>query len=203
LRFNRPAKEDIIIKEKPRQTVNNSTISTNNNTKADTKDVSIAPKPIIKDTIVPIKKLPAIVPLEEVEKPIIEEKSTKETNLEKPILTLENFIKEVKNDSLYAYHIVQPGQTLYALARNYGTKVDSIKTWNLLTEPSVKVGQKLIVSKASGGLDKNFYWVEVKENNTLATIALENNCTEADIIYWNNKKDKKVFLGELLKIKKQ
>lgn len=42
-------------------------------------------------------------------------------------------------------HIVQQGETLYAISRMYGVKVDEISTWNNLSSNSIKPCTKLVV----------------------------------------------------------
>lgn len=46
-------------------------------------------------------------------------------------------------------HTVTKGETIYGLCKKYGVTLAEIKQWNKLTDLSVKVGQKLIVSKAN------------------------------------------------------
>jgi LysM repeat protein len=46
-------------------------------------------------------------------------------------------------------HTVQPGETLYAIARRYGLGVDDLKKANRLTDNHLKVGQKLLIPTAS------------------------------------------------------
>lgn len=45
-------------------------------------------------------------------------------------------------------HVVQPGDTLYAISRKHGVSVDQIRMWNSIDESNLlKVGQKLIIKK--------------------------------------------------------
>jgi LysM repeat protein len=46
-------------------------------------------------------------------------------------------------------HTVTKGETVYALCKKYGITLAEMKQWNKLTDLNVKVGQKLIVSKAN------------------------------------------------------
>lgn len=43
------------------------------------------------------------------------------------------------------YHIVEPKETLYSVARTFGVTVQQLKEWNKLTDLGLKIGQKLIV----------------------------------------------------------
>ncbi|HSI75528.1 MAG TPA: LysM peptidoglycan-binding domain-containing protein [Lunatimonas sp.] len=45
-------------------------------------------------------------------------------------------------------HVVQPGDTLYAISRKHGVSVDQIRSWNNIDESNLlKVGQTLIIKK--------------------------------------------------------
>ncbi len=46
-------------------------------------------------------------------------------------------------------HTVTKGETIYGLCKKYGVTLAEIKQWNKLSDLNVKVGQKLIVSKAN------------------------------------------------------
>lgn len=45
------------------------------------------------------------------------------------------------------FHIVEPGQTLYAISKLYNTKIEDIQKWNQLKDFNLKVGSKLIVAE--------------------------------------------------------
>jgi peptidoglycan endopeptidase LytF len=47
-------------------------------------------------------------------------------------------------------HTVQPGDTLFAIARRYNVSIDSIRMWNSLRSDSLSVGQQLRVAPPSG-----------------------------------------------------
>lgn len=59
-----------------------------------------------------------------------------------------NNTNELTQSYDYQYHILQSGETIYALSRQYGTAVDSIRKWNNICD-NIKTGQNLIVSKNS------------------------------------------------------
>lgn len=45
-------------------------------------------------------------------------------------------------------HVVQPGDTLYAISRKHGVSVDQIRMWNSIDESNLlKVGQRLVIKK--------------------------------------------------------
>lgn len=46
-------------------------------------------------------------------------------------------------------HTVAPGETLFAISRKYGVKVDEIVAWNNLTSEALAVGQELKIGKGA------------------------------------------------------
>ncbi|TVL90375.1 peptidoglycan-binding protein [Streptomyces sp. SAJ15] len=50
------------------------------------------------------------------------------------------------------YYTVKTGDTLWGIAQQYGTTVEQLQAWNNIPNPNViKVGQRLLVRKASTG----------------------------------------------------
>lgn len=45
-------------------------------------------------------------------------------------------------------HTVTKGETVYSVAKKYGITASDIKQWNSLSDLNIKIGQKLVVSKA-------------------------------------------------------
>lgn len=105
-------------------------------------------------------------------------------------------------------HVVQPGETLYGIARSYGLKVMDLVEWNGLSlEAGIKPGQVIRLAghgdtpseSQSISTGEGFYH-EVKTSDTLYSIARKYNVTIKDIMDWNEKKDFTLSVGEKLKI---
>jgi LysM repeat protein len=67
------------------------------------------------------------------------------------------------------YHVVEKGQTLFAIAKQYNTPVYNIKQWNKLNSNDVKIGTKLIVGfnqEQEVGKDEVVYTKETIKSNT-------------------------------------
>lgn len=60
-----------------------------------------------------------------------------------PVVKPEGEVTSSRKDPIY--HDVQPGETLFAIAQKYDTKVDSVKKWNNLSSNSLTKGATLIV----------------------------------------------------------
>ncbi len=70
---------------------------------------------------------------------------------DKPVVVPVTPATPVKEDVVFLKsHEVQPGETLFSIARQYQTTVEEIRGWNNLTEnTSLRVGQKLVVGEES------------------------------------------------------
>ncbi len=97
-------------------------------------------------------------------------------------------------------YIVQPGDTLWSIANNYGVEVDTIKRLNNLTSNNLRVGQQLILSEKF--IEPNFpseiatYIVRI--GDTLWSIAQKNNITVDEIKRANNLIDNTLSIGQKL-----
>lgn len=105
------------------------------------------------------------------------------------------------SDSTYSYHLVAMQQTLYALSRYYGVKVDTLKNWNNLGNEGIKFDQKLIVNKIKKSLPNQYLLYAVKVNDDVNSIATNLGIMPENILLWNDKKNNTVLIGEMLKIK--
>jgi len=204
LRFSRPAREAIIIAEKPQPAI----VEVPKLPKAKpiiVKDTAKRKEPTITVSSVNINTLPAVVeptiPIPS-EKPVSNysgiDTATKQDSLVKaPVFRVDFPLP----DSSFSYHLVNQGQTLYSLSRYYGIKLDTLKAWNNIGVEGIKFNQKLIVSKTGNGLKSNFKLISIKSGQDLTSIAKELGTKPEKIQIWNDKKNASVFLGEILKVK--
>ena len=82
-------------------------------------------------------------------------------------------------------YIVQPGDTLYSVAKRTGYSMKDIMAWNTLSSPHLPVGQKLIF--ASSSLAKNSSSChKVMQGETLFSIAKSYGYQVKEIARWNN-----------------
>lgn len=76
------------------------------------------------------------------------------------------------------YHVVEKGQTMYAISKMYGVKVEDIQKWNNLTDFNVKVGSLLLVAdpslKASPKTNTEIKAIKDAPENTLTPKKTEN-----------------------------
>ncbi|MCR9252010.1 MAG: LysM peptidoglycan-binding domain-containing protein [bacterium] len=112
-------------------------------------------------------------------------------------------------------HIVQQGESLYAISRKYGVSVEDLLKWNGLTmDDAINIDQtlKILTSESNpsketkdkkpksseANSDDKFHIVT--PGDTLYSIARKYNITVEDLIKWNNKSDPKINIGERLKV---
>lgn len=104
-------------------------------------------------------------------------------------------------------HMVKQGETLYAIARQYNVTVTDLVEWNSLDLTSgIKPNQVLTLKPVSKeeiqpqSSQPQFIVHEVRESDTLYSVARQYNVTIKDIMAWNKKEDFKIARGEKLKI---
>jgi membrane-bound lytic murein transglycosylase D len=109
--------------------------------------------------------------------------------------------------------VVEPGMTLYAIAKKCGVSVDSLLAWNNMMTGDLKVGQTLktarepskitsaapiqVVNKPTEATN----WYEVKTGDTLYRIAREHGISIDELLKWNDKTEAKLSIGEKLKVR--
>lgn len=124
----------------------------------------------------------------------------------------------VKQDSILytkpqnGLHQVKPGETLYAISKNYGVNVTDLLSWNQLDiNAGLKPGQYLkvvpppVISTSESTSTENktartFIVYEVKPSDTLYSVAREYNVTIKELMDWNQKETFSLAQGEKLKI---
>ena len=108
-------------------------------------------------------------------------------------------------------HVVQPKETLYAIARQYGVGVMDLVNWNNLDlQQGIRPGQELQVTAPSESaiaeeeqpIAMNIVH-EVKPTDTVYSIARKYGVTIKELMEWNNKRDFNLAVGEKLKIIKR
>ena len=106
-------------------------------------------------------------------------------------------IKPVTEEDYVVYEVM-PGDTLYAIANRYNTKVDSIKAYNNLTSDLLNIGQILQIPLDSSTFLYQIY--EIKPGDTLYSIAKKYNTTVSDIASLNDDLSSFLRIGQVIKI---
>ena len=105
------------------------------------------------------------------------------------------------------YYTVKKGDTLYNIARVYGTSVESIKNLNYLTNNDLYIGQVLripeIYTKEEDLYVPEYINYTVKRGDTLYRIARIYNTTIESIMQDNGLKNENLTIGQNLKIRKK
>lgn len=116
-----------------------------------------------------------------------------ENGLTNSLLSIGQVLKipkeDVKNDNIY---IVQQGDTLYKIAKNYDTSVNELLKINNLLSTNLSIGQKLVITPST---------YVVKSGDTLWGIARLFNTTVNDLKEINNITSDILSIGQVLKIK--
>ncbi|HBD10699.1 MAG TPA: lytic transglycosylase [Porticoccaceae bacterium] len=92
-----------------------------------------------------------------------------------------------------ARYRVRRGDTLWSIAKNHMVSLRDIRRWNSLEDPDfVKPGQYLIVRNNISGQGERVKY-SVKKGDSLARISREFNIAVADIVKWNNLKNRGII----------
>lgn len=93
---------------------------------------------------------------------IIEKNNLNSNRLEPgQVLTIEGAEKATKNQ----YHTVQPGESLYSIARRYGVSVNELRQINKLKTNNLPTGTRLIISESYFADDEISAGIDGKETN--------------------------------------
>ncbi len=118
-------------------------------------------------------------------------------------------LKVHKANTKTSVHIVKEGDNLTKIADDYGMSLSEIKELNNLSNDIILVGQKLKVTVSAytdnqkknttktSGVKKTY---KVKKGETLATIAGSNDISVQNLMKWNNLKNDKITVGQILKL---
>lgn len=92
-------------------------------------------------------------------------------------------------------YIVQAGDTLYGISKQFGVSVESIKVENNLTSDFLDVGRSLLIPTG----ESSFLYV-VKKGDTLYSIASKYNVSVLEIVNINNLNSNNLSIGQQLRI---
>ena len=108
------------------------------------------------------------------------------------------------------YHVVKQNETLYSIARRYGTTVVELRALNELSSDTLRVGDELIVIPLNGektevkdaDLNSNEpVYHEVREKETLYSISRKYGVTVEVLRKLNNMLDNTISVGQRLRIR--
>lgn len=122
------------------------------------------------------------------------------------------------NQSQAGYYVVQPGDYLYKIARQFGITVNELKAWNHLTSNYIYAGNKLLVHKPSHPVNQSepevsqattpqsqtpspsstSQYYTVRKGDYLYKIARQYGVTLQDLKEWNHLTSNYIYVGNRL-----
>ncbi len=115
--------------------------------------------------------------------------------------------RELQEDE--EYYVVEPGNTLYSIAKLNGTTPEAIASLNKLKGNAISVGQRLRLRKTGNGKDNtsksnnsNTTQYVVKEGDTMYTVAKKFGLTLDELLKLNNLDNYSIYENMVLKVKK-
>ena len=121
-------------------------------------------------------------------------------NLPTTILSVGQILRIPGNPTSDLIYVVQPGDTLYKIANNYGVSVDSIKELNNLTNNTLSIGQNLYIPKGTTIEETDYVVYQVEPSDTLYSIARRYNTSVDAIKDYNNLTSNILTIGQNLQI---
>jgi len=118
-------------------------------------------------------------------------------------LTIEE-LEELDRQKIPLFHIVEQGETLYAISKKYDITPDELYRINQLSaDDKIGIGQKIYLKEPFDGMNDSYISYSVKKGDTMYRISRKYNASVEDILEWNNKADSSLKEGEILRIKEQ
>ena len=99
------------------------------------------------------------------------------------------------------YYDVRRGDSLWTIARKYKVSADEIKRWNNLSDDIIQPGRQLLlkVAESEEPMVETFY--QVRNGDSLWTIARMHNISTDEIKRWNKLTDNTIYPGSRLLLK--
>jgi len=99
------------------------------------------------------------------------------------------------------YYDVHRGDSLWTIARKYKVSADEIKRWNNLSDDIIQPGRQLLlkVAESEEPMVETFY--QVRNGDSLWTIARMHNISTDEIKRWNKLTDNTIYPGSRLLLK--
>ena len=107
------------------------------------------------------------------------------------------FIPNKETNVTTSEYVVKNGDTLYGIARKFGTTVDNLKSINKLTTDSLAIGQILKIPSKE---ESNTSTYTVVKGDTLYGIANKYNTTVSELKSLNNLTNNTLSIGQVLKV---
>jgi LysM repeat protein len=112
-----------------------------------------------------------------------------------PILSITVFVDQIHAQQASEVHIVQSGETLFSIARDFDLSVGDLRRWNNLENDNLSTGQELRIAPPKA--DNQITHV-VQPGETLFALSRKFSVTIAEIQQWNNLRDTNLETGKEL-----
>ena len=97
----------------------------------------------------------------------------------------------------FTYYTVQPNDSLWKIANQYGVNVQELINFNNLASTILQIGQQLMIPIANQGIEKTHI---VQPNDSLWKIANQYGVNVQDLINFNNLTSNVIQIGQVLRI---
>lgn len=95
-------------------------------------------------------------------------------------------------------HVVQKGETLYRISRNYGVSIDELRKANPGLTETISIGQRIVVPKKK--IINPYFDYEVESQQTVKKFCKEWEITTKEFLVFNPSVGRRVYPGQIVRI---
>ena len=99
------------------------------------------------------------------------------------------------------YYVVKTGDSLWNIARKHDLRIDEIMQLNGMEDNIIRPGDRLLVSNKARSTAAAAQYYQVRQGDSLWSIAKNYNAAPEDIIRWNNLKDDTIHPGDRMLVR--
>jgi membrane-bound lytic murein transglycosylase D len=98
------------------------------------------------------------------------------------------------------FHVVEKGESLFAISQKYNVSKEDLKEWNQLADETIQVGAKLVLTATKEDAPIGIQNYVIQKGDNLLSIAQKHAVSVDDLMQWNNLSEDILKAGDILKI---
>lgn len=116
------------------------------------------------------------------------------------IVSKDTVKSNVSKKNVPDFHVVEKGESLFAISQKYNVSKEDLKEWNQLSDETIQVGAKLVLTAIKEETSVGIQNYVIQKGDNLVSIAQKHAVSVDELMQWNNLTDESLKAGEILKI---
>ncbi|WP_333693556.1 LysM peptidoglycan-binding domain-containing protein [Flavobacterium sp.] len=116
------------------------------------------------------------------------------------IVSKDTVKSNVSKKNIPDFHLVEKGESLFAISQKYNISKEDLKEWNQLSDETIQVGAKLVLTATKEETSFGIQNYVIQKGDNLLSIAQKHAVSVDELMQWNNLTDESLKAGEILKI---